>query len=187
MVEYKQQWRSLTPLAHYEWVSETHSFPTAVELRAEGQKGAPNVHARFELRDGVPEVVEFRMSAKDKGRAVRTADLAAWNLEGLALNGFRQFARPHDEPHRLGSGPRDEREFWELEGQLVEDRGRRRGPSADELEAVARVYREAIDGRPTEAVQVRLNYSRRTAARRVQQARAAGLLPATTPGKKRAD
>ena len=36
------------------------------------------------------------------------------------------------------------------------------------------------------AVEKILEYSRRTAARRVRQARAAGLLPPTTPGKRKA-
>lgn len=46
------------------------------------------------------------------------------------------------------------------------------------------MYREAIgSGRPTAAVQMRPGYSRRTAARRVEQAREANHLPKTTKGK----
>ncbi len=59
-------------------------------------------------------------------------------------------------------------------------------PEVAELENVARAYREHIDTTPTRAVQLAGNYSERTAARRVQQARAAGLLPKTTPGKRKA-
>jgi hypothetical protein len=55
-----------------------------------------------------------------------------------------------------------------------------------ELEEVAKVYREFIGSTPTRAVQLAGGYSERTAARRVQQARAAGLLPQTTPGKRKA-
>ena len=44
-----------------------------------------------------------------------------------------------------------------------------------------------LDASPTAAVRMLLGYkSERTAARRVQQAREAGLLPATTPGKRKA-
>jgi hypothetical protein len=55
-----------------------------------------------------------------------------------------------------------------------------------ELEGVARVYREHLATTPTQAVQLAGGYSERTAARRTQQARAAGLLPKTTPGKRKA-
>ena len=56
-----------------------------------------------------------------------------------------------------------------------------------ELEEVARIYREHVDASPTRAVAMLGGYaSERTAARRVQQAREAGLLPKTTPGKRRA-
>jgi Holliday junction resolvasome RuvABC DNA-binding subunit len=54
-----------------------------------------------------------------------------------------------------------------------------------ELKEVARVYRENVDSRPVEAVEA-LGYSRRTAARRIQQARLKGLLPPTTQGKRKA-
>ena len=185
MSEYKSKWRAALD---HGWVSETHMYPSWVELDAVGDKGAPDVWARFEMRDGVPEVVDFRLTAKAEGRAVRTADLNSWQpLEGLATNAFRNFARLKD-PEQAGSdpyGPKDERDFWRIGGDLVSARAGHRGPSVAELEEVARVYRDAIEGRPTEAVQVMLGYSRRTAARRVQQARAAGLLPETTPGKKK--
>ncbi|WP_210441500.1 hypothetical protein [Nocardioides xinjiangensis] len=188
MAEYLLRWRSLTPLADYVvWEGrETHAFPVAVELLAEGQKGAPDVRIKFEVRDAVPEVVDFRMTASAKGRAVRTADFAAWQLEGLALNAFTQFAHATDpDEGDPRPGPKSEREFWQVNNLLTEARATRRGPSEAELEDVARIYREAINHRPTEAVQLRFGYSRRTAARRIQQARAAGLLPKTTPGKKK--
>jgi hypothetical protein len=71
---------------------------------------------------------------------------------------------------------------------VYEARKARRGAvSKAELEQVAKVYREHLVGGPTAAVRLLLGYkSERTAARRVQQARAAGLLPATTPGKRKA-
>lgn len=54
------------------------------------------------------------------------------------------------------------------------------------LNQVAALYRAAVDGNPTRAVERVMGYSKRTAGRRVQQARAAGLLPPTTKGKKQA-
>jgi hypothetical protein len=58
--------------------------------------------------------------------------------------------------------------------------------SRAELEEVAQVYREHVASSPTRMVAMLCGYSERTAARRVQQARAAGLLPKTTPGKRKA-
>jgi hypothetical protein len=190
MAEYKPVWKphfdrseSLT-LGRY-------TLPTSVDLEAEGQKGAPDVHAHFEMRDGVPEVVEFTTRAKPMGRAVRTSDLNGWQpLEGLALNAFRLHAwQPERDVDERGLvlGPEDERDFWRLGGALHEAQNSRLGPTEAELAEVAQVYRAAIEGRPTEAVQVQMGYrSRRTAARRVQQAREAGLLPHTSRGKKQA-
>lgn len=169
------------------WIGNTYVPPT-VTLEAEGLKGAPDVAARFEIRDGVPEVVDFRITAKRNGRAVRTADLINWQpLEKLALNSFRQvgsIGERDDQGELLGAViPQGDREEWALRADLEEAIARRRGPSTAELEEVAKIYREGIGGRPTEAVQTRLGYSRRTAARRVQQARQAGHLPLTTQGK----
>ncbi len=194
MAEYRTSWtphwgkRGPSEPLHGWWVGNTF-VPPAVTVEAEGLKGAPDVTARFEVRDGVPECVDFRISAKPDGRAVRTADLNGWQpLEGLALNTFRQVGRigKHDDTtgRQLGAvTPQGRREEWAMRADLEGAMARRRGPSAAELEQVAKVYREQIGGRPTEAVQVLLGYSRRTAARRVQQARAAGILPPTTQGK----
>ena len=52
------------------------------------------------------------------------------------------------------------------------------------LSEVAEVYRENFD-RPVVAVQNHFRVEHRTAAKYVQKARAEGLLPATSPGKKR--
>lgn len=66
-------------------------------------------------------------------------------------------------------------------------RAPRRGTTKAELEQVAKLYREHVEGRPVESIRTLMGYgSDRTAARRVEQARAAGLLPSTTPGKKKA-
>jgi len=193
MVEYKPRWTPEwgkagpgAPL-HGLWIGNTF-VPPAVNFEAEGMKGAPDVFVRFEVRDGVPEVVDFRITAKPKGRAVRTSDLNGWQpLEGLALNSFRQVgsAGRRDDAHRLlgAVDPEGERDEWAMRSDLDRAMDRPRTPSRVELEEVARVYREAIKGRPTHAVQVQLGYTRRTAARRVQQARAAGILPPTTKGR----
>jgi hypothetical protein len=100
------------------------------------------------------------------------------------MRGARRF-RPGD----TGTTPnRTERESWEADGILQRAfAGRSRGATPGELQLVADVYRANIDGNPTRAVKEDLGYaSDRTAARRVERARAAGLLPPTTPGKRKA-
>lgn len=54
----------------------------------------------------------------------------------------------------------------------------------DHLRQVADVYRANFQYDPTLAVQEEFGLSQRTAARRVQQARAAGFLGPTTKGRK---
>ena len=173
------------------WETPTHWYPDFVDFEMDGDKGAPDVKIKVEMRDGVPEVTEFRMVAKPKGRAVRTSDLRAWtSLEGFALNEIRRAAvkrLPDGGENIFERGPADEREFWKIRRDLQHAQDTRRGPSQEELEEVAEVYRASIDSKPTEAVEVQMGYtSRRTAARRVRQARDAGLLPQTTKGQKRA-
>lgn len=63
-------------------------------------------------------------------------------------------------------------------------RGRPRVPDA-ELERAADIYRSE-PRHPVQAVAAMLDLSPRTAARRIEQARKAGLLPPTTPGKAKA-
>lgn len=165
----------------------------AVEMVAVGKRGGPSVFARFEIRDGVPETVDFRITASPKGRAVRTIDLRGWtSLENVATNAFLMTARRvaySDDGAPLGSAfPENDREFWATRGDIENARASRSGPSDEELGAVAQTYTEAINDNPTEAVQKSLGYhSRRTAARRVEQARARGFLPKTTRGKKAAN
>lgn len=62
---------------------------------------------------------------------------------------------------------------------------KKRGTTPAELEQIAYVYTQHINENPTKAVEERFGLSRGTAARRVQQARAAGYLPETVQGKKK--
>jgi hypothetical protein len=81
----------------------------------------------------------------------------------------------------------DEEHTRRVQRAAYEARKARRGTvTRADLEQVAKVYRENLAASPTRAVSLLLGYTERTAARRVQQARAAGLLPETTKGKRRA-
>jgi hypothetical protein len=129
--------------------------------------------------------VDFRLTAKPSGRGIRTADLRVFELDGLGFNAFMQHAKPADADGRSTAGPRDERDWWRMRRDFDNAVGKRRGVSPGELEEVSRVCTAHVGGRPTEAVEAMGN-SRRTAARRIGQARGAGLMPPTTPGKRKA-
>ena len=81
----------------------------------------------------------------------------------------------------------DERAFWDaLSGVETAVKAPRRGVTRAEITKVAETYLKNADADPTTAVQNLLGYgSRRTAERRIKQAEEAGLLPRTTPGKRR--
>ena len=166
--------------------------PPRVGFYGEGQNGAPDIEADFEVRDGVPECVSFAISAKTDGRAVRTADLHAFNIDKITFGAFMRFGiRDADAGSRRSlwhvedGALVDEAGWWASQNDFTRARANRRPITEAELREVATTYREHMGYNPTQAVES-LGYTRRTAARRVQQAREAGLLPPTSPGKKRA-
>src|SRR5215203_5986331 len=80
--------------------------PEAVVLDGEGLHGAPDLHVKFWIREGIPEVYEFTLKAKEGGRGVRTVDLRAFSLEKMAVNAFMQMqVRPVGLPY-------SEEEHW---------------------------------------------------------------------------
>jgi hypothetical protein len=152
-----------------------------------GRKSVGTLTAEFEVRNGVPECIAFSMEAVPGGRGIRTTDLRVFNIDALVQHAFLL------EATRIPEGGSDtdqavrpvtDREFWALRASLDRARQGQRGKSSlAELAEVARVYRENIEDSPTLAVANDLGYTARTAARRVSQARALKLLPATTQGK----
>lgn len=151
--------------------------PPKAALSFEGREGTPDATLRFEIRDGRPECVEVHVLAKADGRGIRSADLAMVNVDTVTIAAFAELAE-------LGES---ETEALSAFRSLSEARLRRRPTvTRGDLDEVARVYRDHVSGNPTTAVARLLGYTPRTAARRVAQAREAGLLPATTPGKRKA-
>lgn len=156
----------------------------------------PHLTAVFEVRHGRPECVSLAVTSTLDGRGIRLSDINVFTLDATAVQAFERWAVRAE---HTGSGAarmeidiadfggRDDHERWAARADLHEARTASRGAlSRAELERVARVYREHIDHQPTKAVGLILGYTQRTAARRVEQARAAGLLPPTTPGKPKA-
>jgi hypothetical protein len=162
--------------------------PRVAVYAHDGDTGEPDLEVTFEVRDGRPECVDFHVRAKPDGRGIRTVDLQmVTNLDAMAANLYAAVA-----PVPGGSAfnwmwRQTEENAAQAQRAVYEARKARRGTvTRATLEEVAKVYREHLDASPTRAVSLLLGYSERTAARRVQQARKAGLLPATTPGKRKA-
>ena len=154
--------------------------PEAIVLDRSGSRGAPDLHVKFWIRDGIPEVYEFSLKAKEGGRGIRTVDLRAFSLERMAVNAFmRMQVQPVGLPYSEG-------EHWRALDDIrsaQEKQGTRPRVSAAELKEVARVYLSAGRANPTESVRNEFGYSRRTAERRIAQARKADLLPPAKRGR----
>jgi hypothetical protein len=166
-----------------EWVELNGvDVPSQIVMTGEGLKGAPDLTVEFAVREGIPEVVGFHLVAKPTGRGIRTADLRAFHsLDTLAFNAYIQNTRRPG-----GVWFYDEAEYWRARNDIQHaqaNQGTRARVSVAELEDVARVYESAGRDNPTDAVQVQLGYSRRTAERRIKSAREHGLLPAAKRGR----
>ena len=154
------------------------TVPPKATMTFEGVKGSPDATVVFEVRNGRPECVSITVRAKKNGRGIATSDLSLIRVDDLTVDIFTTAGN---------FGVQDEARQRQTHRDVYEARLSRRSPvSRDELKQVAKVYREHLDGSPTRTVGHVLGYSARTAARRVEQARAAGLLPPTTPGKRKA-
>jgi hypothetical protein len=170
------------------------AVPRRARFTMEGANGAPDLKMLFEIRDERPECIEVTVTTKPDGRGIAVSDLQVLQhrLATLTAEVFAQLAAKPFYRHRDGQfagayGSVDEEGYQRVVRDLYEARSARRGGiTRTELEDVAKVYREHVDASPTQVVKLLLGYSERTAARRVQQAREAGLLPKTTPGKRKA-
>ncbi len=166
-------------------------LPRRAAYEVTGDDGSPDLHVRFEVRDGRPECVEIRMTAKQNGRGLRTSDAQVLTLDAMKIGVFAEVAllSVYDPETNVttSSHVTDEREFWRALNEVdAVVKAPQRGITKVELEQVAKVYAENLHGSPVKAVQAVLGYkSERTAARRVQQARDEGLLPPTTAGKRK--
>jgi hypothetical protein len=163
-------------------------IPERATFKATGDKGSPDAVARFELRNGRPECVEIVVTAKADGRGIRSSDMEPFN-DNLIANVYAFVGKQlsPDPGGRTASAvwPPTDDDMWAIRGTVVEARKRRGTVNAEELQKVADTYEAHAGHAPTNAVATILDYTPRTAARRVQQARDAGLLPPIDKGEKR--
>jgi hypothetical protein len=163
------------------------SVPAAVAWVLTGVGRSPSVRAEFEMRKGVPVCLSVSVTATPKGRPVTTADLESLpGLERKGVDAFKALGNRvfDDEEWREG---RNLHRIDQIRTPNQRDLGKalRRRPD-DELERVAAVYRDNIDSRPVQAVQMTFRFSRSTADRRIKAARDRGFLPQTKKGQKKA-
>jgi hypothetical protein len=172
------------------------SIPSVIEF----EHGSDRVHGpgmtlRVEMRDGVATLVDLRWRQGRRGGApgVAQSDVANVNVDELIevmVTAVSAPLRLDDTGMPLGI----ERVIPPLESVAkiaagltqMQDGPRSRYITREFLEQVAATYRDNVTGSPTKAVQEKFMVGTRTAAGYVQRARAEGLLPATTPGRKHA-
>ena len=167
-------------------------LPSEILVNFPSERENPALYMRLCIKDGVPSCAEIRITSKDTSREVRTSDLRAVPLESwieqlYALTALRLEERPDGSTVGIMDGTEDRNR----EAAKVIQRARaasRRTVTRERLEEVARIYRLNINKNPTEAVARTFGVAHRTAAKYVQLARneKPPLLPATTPGKRKA-
>jgi hypothetical protein len=164
--------------------------PARAAWKFEGNSGQPDGEVRFEVRDGRPQCVEVTLKAKPDGRGLRTSDLGQLMLDAMMTSVFANLSlRAVEDKGVTEMTPVfNEADFWAALNEVeTAVKAPKRGVTQSELEQVAGIYREHVADRPVSHVKALMGYgSERTAARRVEQAREAGLLPPTSPGKARA-
>lgn len=163
--------------------------PRVATFEMRGVDGAPDAMVRFEVRDGRPECMEISVKANPSGRGIRSVDMTSFNIDNLIEIVFTELGadikpNPHNPAESIAAWrPAEEsnRAYWTRRNDVHIARANR-GPTKEELERVASIYRDHHGGAPLQAVAKLLSISRRTAARRVAQAREAGLLPLSEAG-----
>jgi hypothetical protein len=164
-------------------------LPEWLILRLDGDASAPTITGRVEVRDGVPRFVDLRFHSEPGEGELRSSHLRETQADAIlgALAAFAVRVADIDTEQRvltLEFGGADQ--VGPSLDVLRRSRANRK-LTPEFLRQVAEVYREALrTGRaPTQAVKSRFFVSERMAGGYVQRARKAGLLPPTTPGKKR--
>lgn len=154
--------------------------PRHVVYEFTGDNGHPDVHAHFEVRDGRPICTDLRVISKPEGRGVRTRDVEAQPVDQLTEAVFLHLAELIVQEHQPGVdlGEADERPARAKIRRAITQPGRDKSPA--DLRQVAAAFRSGLPDGTVLAVADALGVSERTAARRIAEARDAGLIPAAT-------
>lgn len=167
------------------------TFPAEIRSVFPSDKASPALHLRVAWVDGAPSCREVRIVAKESGRGVQGADLRGvrlddWIEELVAVTGADVVDQRDGVVTTAFALDRPEQLREVARAVQAARRGARKKITPKFLAEVAEVYREHAGRAPTEAVQLHFGVGYRAAAGYVQKARATGLLPSTTPGKRKA-
>lgn len=171
-------------------------LPPGADLVITGSNGHPDAVVKMEVRESkdpngerrwVPECVEVTVRAKPDGRGLLTTDVMS--LDDLVRHVFAMVGLSvSEEPGgatRFGPEPMTRAGYQQVKNEIERARkGRPRVVTTTLLKRVAEVYLNAEED-PTGAVARETGVQARTAARYIQRAAEAGLLPTTTKGKRR--
>lgn len=165
-------------------------LPPRISVSLPSDADSPSLRMILAVIDGVPQLREVHLEAKGSGRGIRTSDLRAipvedWIEQFYALTATRIVKQDDGVTTAVHEvSPRRQRETERAIGRARA--ASRRTVTDDLLRRVAATYRANVATRPTEAVRQTFGVSYRTAAGYVQRARAGGMLPPTTAGKRKA-
>lgn len=164
-------------------------LPLELHLRFYGSSDQPSLTVKYGIRDGAPVCIGVTIESKAQGREVLPKDfdiirreLANWSQ--VVISSVMQHER--EQPEAATNAPHFVDPEAGRAAYRTSQKGRRRKVDDRLLDEVAAIYREYINDRPWRVIAERFNVSETTASRYVVQARKAGLLPATEPGKKKA-
>jgi hypothetical protein len=160
--------------------SDSRLLPRRFVATFPDDAGGPELHLRFEVRDGIPQCREVLLTSPPDGREIRPVDIRSIDVERLleiacalitlhvtAWAGDGLIAEHSHRDPDLDAATREVR--WSR-------RNTRRALADSRLPEVAEVYRNNPDA-PTAAVERHFKLkSRRTASLYVRRARDAGLL-----------
>jgi hypothetical protein len=176
------------PAAELVPVGAVYLPPSFTAHYEDDDAGAPDVALTFEIRDGVPECRDVRITATKDGHEVRHSGIVGVRIEDALDESIRNLIIGG--PTATGPGdksPERPRIVRSAIRQSQTARTSRRVVITDALlREVVEIYGANIQHEPTQAVADHFGKKHRTAALYVQRAREAGLLPPTTRGKAKA-
>jgi hypothetical protein len=171
-------WSEIPGGKEYVAVGAVHLPPSFTAHYAEDDAGAPDVAITFEVRDGVPQCREVRITATDGGHEVRHSGIVGVRIEDALDQAIKNLLLgDRDKPGAVRTAVRESEAARSSRRVVITEAL---------LGEVSEVYRSHIGHKPTQAVADHFGKSHRTAALYVDRARKAGLLPETGQGKAKA-
>ena len=160
-------------------------IPRVIDVEVPGDGHVPSLAMCIEVVAGVPQCRMLKIESTDSGREVSGHDLASVNVTRwvdaiVAITAVDVIGTDADPVRRLNR-PTDDQA-----ANIAFQRARQpRRVTLAVLAKVADVYRANLDGNPVQAVSRSFGVGNSAAAAYVLRARKSGLLPPTTPGKKK--